>query len=83
MKNKIPEKNTSQIKKNNKWEEKPQKKLCKICEKLGKKEHYHLESSCWFGIDNKDRERNNIKHVNSEIEVELMNTKQKIEERHH
>ncbi|KAK0071350.1 hypothetical protein PV325_013062, partial [Microctonus aethiopoides] len=44
-------KNNSQKKKNQNinLKEKPQEKTpCEICEKIGKKNRYHPESSCWF-----------------------------------
>lgn len=47
---------------------------CKICEKLGKKNRYHSEQSCWFKINEKGEteKRNEVKYVhNSVIEAEL------------
>ncbi|XP_043264018.1 uncharacterized protein LOC122404160 [Colletes gigas] len=58
---------------------KQQKRACRICEKEGKMNRFHPESSCWFkGNENIGREKNQIKFVNNaEIETELSDEEQK------
>lgn len=54
-------------------EKKQQKQPCRICEKKGKPNRYHLESTCWYKTNEKDaKDKNQIKFVNNaEIETEL------------
>lgn len=60
-------------------EKKQQKHPCKICEKKGKMNRYHPESTCWFKTNEKDgKDKNQIKVVNNtEIESELVETNTK------
>ena len=62
--------------KDNKLQE---KKPCRICEKKGKSNRYHLESTCWFKTKEfEDAKKNSIKSVNnSEIEAELSDVSEK------
>ena len=65
--------------KNFESKEKQEKKPCKICEKRGKNNRYHLESTCWFKTKEfEDGKKNFIKSVNnSEIEAELSDIDEK------
>lgn len=67
--------------KNNKenLEKKQQKNPCKICEKKGKMNRYHPESTCWYKVNERDgKYKNQIKFINNaEIESELLNTNPK------
>lgn len=54
---------------------KQQKQPCRICEKKGKNNRYHPESSCWFKTSERVLKDNQIKVVNNtEIESELCET---------
>lgn len=74
----IKKKSTNRDTKENQ-EKKQQKHPCKICEKKGKMNRYHPESTCWFNTHEKDgKDKNQIKVVNNtEIESELVETNTK------
>lgn len=69
--------NTSEKKQNlnMNFKERPkEKKPCRICEKLGKSNCYHLEQSCWFKKNEKGEteKKNETPYVhNAQIEAEL------------
>lgn len=74
MKRRTTNKNTKEN-----LEKKQQKNPCKICEKKGKMNRYHPESTCWYKVNERDgKDKNQIKFINNaEIESELVDTNPK------
>lgn len=70
----MKKKNTSKNMKNN-AEKEQQKRPCTICERKGKPNRYHPESTCWYKAEKDAKDKNQIKCVNNvEIETELFET---------